>query len=565
MCGPRLCFVLQSVAATLALALAPAVAVSQALSIVAGPITDISVTLYRDPSRRMASPGDNAADSAPSLNLDQLGGFALVTETRMVTIPAGVSRLRFEGVADGIQPESALITGLPGGVVEKNHDAKVLSPAALVAATIGRQVGLVRTDPKTGKTTQLIGTLVSDEDGVVFQGSQGIEALRCSGLPETFHFERAADAAATPTLSVLVSSSAPVTAQVRLSYLARGFDWMATYTATIAPDGQTMDLGAWVTLANGNGASFREAHTQVVAGRVNRESGEVEPVDEGGPILAKCWPRGSTSDTPEQPHIERATPLGDWVLIEMKASRIHAALLSAPVPALEAAMLTGDKVQQEQLGDLKLYRVPERTSVSSRQIKQVRLLDRRAIPVDLIYGADIRPNVDSETVPLKKVLRTRNDAAHHLALPLPSGLVDAFYERAGMPLLVKESPLRDVAVDEEFEIEAGDAPDVEVSSVIEHIQVDLTTLKELTLIPGVAHLHSQVVDDVNRIDVSNARNNPVTVELRLQLPDGTQLIRADHKPTTRNGRPTFRMTIPAGDSVLIRFQTEHTAFRTEPH
>ena len=56
-----------------------------------------------------------------------------------------------------------------------------------------------------------------------------------------------------------------------LSYLAHGFDWAADYTATLSADGKTMDLGAWVTLANGNGVGFPAARTQVVAGRVNRE------------------------------------------------------------------------------------------------------------------------------------------------------------------------------------------------------------------------------------------------------------------------------------------------------
>jgi hypothetical protein len=46
-------------------------------------------------------------------------------------------------------------------------------------------------------------------------------------------------------------------------------------------------------------------------------------------------------------------------------------------------------VEQEQLGDLKLYRVPERTTVASRQSKQVRLLDRLGIPVTRVYGADL--------------------------------------------------------------------------------------------------------------------------------------------------------------------------------
>ncbi len=38
-----------------------------------------------------------------------------------------------------------------------------------------------------------------------------------------------------------------------LSYLTRGFDWSANYTATIAADAKSMDLGAWVTLGNSNG------------------------------------------------------------------------------------------------------------------------------------------------------------------------------------------------------------------------------------------------------------------------------------------------------------------------
>jgi hypothetical protein len=530
------------------------VAVSEVLAAVsASAPTDISVTLYRDPDRR-------AGPDLHGLDLDQLRGFALVTETRTVSLPAGVSRLRFEGVADGIQAESAIITGLPDGMLEKNHDAKVLSPASLVVATLGRNLWLVRIDPKTGKTSQVAGKLISDGEGVIFQSSEGLEALRCSGLPETFHFDATADEAATPTLSALVRSPAPVTAKVRLSYLARGFDWMATYTATVSANGKSMNLGAWVTLANGNAASFPQAHAQVVAGRLNRESGEVEPVDDGGQLLASCWPRGTTSDTSGEPDIERVTPLG-WALVAARDARKVMAPMAMRAGAIQESAVAALEVTQEQLGDLKLYRVPERTSVSSRQVKQVRLLDRRDIPVELLYSADIEANVEDQTFPLQKILRTRNDEVHHLGLPLPSGTVDAFYERDGIPLLVKEGPLRDVTLDEEFEIEAGEAPDVEVSSVIEKIRTDLTTLKKLPLIPGVVHLRSNAVDEVNRIDISNARNAPVSVELRLLLPDGTQLIRSDHAPTRHNGHPAFRLTVPGGDKVTIRYQTEHTAFR----
>ena len=215
-------------------------------------------------------------------------------------------------------------------------------------------------------------------------------------------------------------------------------------------------------------------------------------------------------------------------------------------------------VKQEQLGDLKLYRVPWRTSVTSRQIKQVRLLDRQAIPVKLIYSADITPDLEAEPTPMRKVLRTRNDSAHHLALPLPSGRVAAFYERGGVPLLVSEAPLRDVAVDEEFELDTGEAVDAEVTATIEDRKVKFG--KELPLVPGVLNLRSTEVSAVNRIEINNARAVPTFVELRLLLADGTRLVQADRRPGVRNGHPTFTLTVPAGGTAIIRYRTGHTSY-----
>ena len=512
----------------------------------AGAATDLSVTVYRSPY-----------GVSGSLDLDGLGGFALVTETRTVSVPAGESRIRFEGVADGIQPKSAIITGLPAGVLEKNHDAEVLSPAALVKATVGRSVWLVRTNSKTRKATDIPGTLVSDADGVVFKSATGeIEALRCSGLPETLHFDAATDATATPTLSALIRSPGPATATVRLSYLTHGFDWLANYVAIVSPDSSKIDLGAWVTLANSNSVSFPEAHAQVVAGRLNTVSDDVEPVDPDTEILAQCWPRGSTSDTPSESSIDAATPWDGREYVTVTAAR----KMMAPMPMDEVALseVVTMGVKQEQLGDLKLYRVPWRTSVTSRQIKQVRLLDRQAIPVKLIYSADITPDLEAEPTPMRKVLRTRNDSAHHLALPLPSGRVAAFYERGGVPLLVSEAPLRDVAVDEEFELDTGAAVDVEVTATIEDRKVKLG--KELPLVPGVLSLRSTEVSAVNRIEINNARAVPTFVELRLLLADGTRLVQADRRPGVRNGHPTFTLTVPAGGTAIIRYRTGHTSY-----
>ena len=516
-----------------------------ASEVLAEPPSDLIVTVYRSPYRESGS-----------IDLDDLNGFALVTETRLVRLPAGISRVRFEGVADGIEPSSALISGLPGRVIEKNRDARLLSPSALIASAVGKPVELLRTNRKTGTQERLPGTILSDaEGGVVFKTEEGIEALRCSGLPETFSFEPLAGLSARPTLSVEVQSPSPVTQQVTLSYLARGFDWAADYTATLSQDGKHLDLGAWVTLANSNGVAFPEAHVQVVAGKVNRvngqegdegEVGEVEPIDVGGPIVAQCWPRGSTSDQPPM------------ILREESRDRMFKRSLAAAAPAamsLEEVVVTGEKrVQQEQLGDLKLYRVPERTTLASRQSKQVRLMDQSGIPVTTIYGLDLGEDVDS-TTPAHRWLRTKNTAANHLGLPLPSGSVAAFAPYQGERLLQHEAALRDIAIDEEVELDLGESADVQVMGEVEETRVDSAHAKLLPLVPGVA-LRSVKVDDVLRVEVSNARAAGIDFELRLTLPEGARIVRADHPVGAKNGRPIFRFKVPANQTVAVRFQTQ---------
>ena len=523
--------------------------------VIAEPPSDLIVTVYRAPYR-----------DTGSIDLDDLNGFALVTETRVLRLPAGVSRVRFEGVADGIEPASALVTGLRGGVIEKNRDARLLSPAALVASAVGKHVELLRTNRKTGRTERLPGTILADAGGgVVFKTDQGIEALRCSGLPETFSFEPVADLSSKPTLSVEVRSPSAVTQQVTLSYLARGFDWAADYTATLSADGRHLDLGAWVTLANSNGVGFPGAHAQVVAGKVNRvnagdgdegENGEVEPIDVGGPVLAQCWPRGSTSDQP-------------MILREEYTDRIFKKSLAAPMAAamsLQEVVVTGAKrVQQEQLGDLKLYRVPERTTLASRQSKQVRLMDRSAIPVSTIYGVDFstetleptgqEPAGQEPTDPSHRWLRTKNSIANHLGLPLPAGTVAVFTGREGERLLQHESGMRDIAVDEEVEIDLGESPDVQVSMTHEATSVDSAHEKLLPLVPGMA-LRSVKVDAVRRVEVTNARAAGIDFELRLRLPQGARIVRADHSVGAKNGRPIFRFKVPANQMVAVRFQTQ---------
>ena len=510
---------------------------------------DLSVTVYRDPDREKGG-----------FDLDELGGFAFITETRRVVIPPGEHSLRFEGVADGIEPVSAIVTGLPSGVIEKNRDAALLSPEALVDATQaqGGRVQLLRTDPATGATQRTQGVIRSAANGVVVETPDGVEALRCSGLPETFAFDAVgAGLSAKPTLSVLTRTTTRVEAVVQLSYLARGFDWSADYVASMGATPGKLDLGAWVTLANGNGVSFSNARVQVVAGRLNRESGDVEPISIGQPILAQCWPQGTTSDLPPPIMIERAFPLG----FDPDRYRKYAVMMPAPAAMAKAGeardiVVTGARVSEaEALGDLKLYRIPDRTTLASRQSKQVRLLDRAGVPVVKIYKSELEANNGSDFEPMTIVLRTTNDKKNNLGLPLPSGRVTVFETlgkgAAARRLLAAETSLRDLAVNEETELDLSGGADVEIRQIVES---RTATGKSLPFIPGADRTRS-VMDRITRIEITNARPFPIQTEVQIYLYDAQQLVKADHPVVQKNGRPLFRVTVPANGAVEIRYQT----------
>lgn len=516
---------------------------------------DTSVTIYRAPYR-----------NGGSISLNALGGFAVITETRRVTIPAGRSRLRFEGVVDGIVPESAIVTGLPGGVIEKNRDAALLSPGTLLRASLGKQLLLKRTNPATGKESFLPAEVTAaNETGVTLKTKDGIEALQCSGAPEAFRYERSANGlSARPTLSVQTRSARAISATVTLTYLAQGFDWSANYTAQVSPDGKTLDLGGWITLANGNSVSLNNAQTQIVAGGLSREY--VRQFANAMPrAVASCWPMQTTSEVPRKP--ERRYQLVQPYLgmaydrfdAEMDSNEVRKMRRFEAVPA--PMMVMGSPPppapppppQAEQLGDLKLYRVPQRTTVAARQVKQTRLIEQHGVPFERIYTQRLGTSTwyrADDRYTAEVILRTRNDKAHQLGLPLPAGAFLIEQDHAGRTMLVGEPSLADTADGEKVELKLGAAPDVTVRRSVLQADSPLELLGGLST--DLAGRMKQKLQ-VQRVEVSNAGSAPIRFELKFDVYGAQRIVDADQPLDKEDGHPIFRLTVPANDSVVIRF------------
>ncbi|UVO55957.1 DUF4139 domain-containing protein [Sphingomonas sp. SUN039] len=429
-------------AALLVLVSAPALAQTTTTS--PAPET-VSVSIYRAP--------DRSADEA--MNLRYLRGFALVTETRRVTIPAGDGVIRFEGVAGGILPESAIVTGLPDGVVEKNQDANLLSPASLLGASVGRRVSIRRTVRATGKTSEEEAVIRSGPGGqVVLQTAAGIEALRCTGIPETIVYDALPEGlSAKPTLSVRTRSARAATATVTLSYLADNFDWQANYVATLGSDGKSLDLFGWVTLASADETSFPKAQAMVIAGRLNRSNERRERPYQNPAVNLTCWPQGTTNDISMERLERYAEERGDMLM----PAPVAMSALAQDVVVTGRRAKSAMTVQQEELGDLKLYRVPEPVTVAANAQKQVALLDKERVPVALVYRADIWGDGDAQ---VRLTLRAKNRIADGLGLPLPAGKLALYQRGTTRELLLGEGSVGDKAVGEEVEIDVATATGV---------------------------------------------------------------------------------------------------------
>lgn len=495
--------------------------------VVSAEIAKAAVTVYRAPNR-----GTGGIDPKWPR------GFAFITETRQVTLPAGVSVLRFEGVAEGLLPETAVVSGLPEGVIEKNRDARLLSPAGLVDAYLKRSVTLRRTNRATGKVVEQDAVIQAGPNGgVIVETANGYEALGCSGLPERMLYARKPrDLSAKPTLSVLVESRAARTVTVQLLYLAEGFDWAANYVADRVADGKTLGLTGWITVANGGVTSFPNAELNVIAGRLNKVYSPPLPRSAPGPLALKCWPMDITSTHPLwdlPPIIEIAQAYADGAVEEvMVTARARSMAVPPPVYA-PAPAPPPPPPPPEDLGDLKFYRVPFRVDVLAQGQKQVALLASERVSVEQLYAGTLRP-LNSSPQPLMTRLRVQNRESDGLGLALPAGMATVFESVGGRRLLVGEAAIGDKAKGERVDYDIGTSPAVQYQ------------------------VRAQPDADSDRrqwqVTLTNAR--PFDAEVEMLIPFALDPVPQGWE--RRGSAWIWRVRVPANDSLVQTFRQKLT-------
>lgn len=489
------------------------------VTVSAGP-EKVAVTIYRDPER-----------FEEAINRDDPSAFALIAETRTVDLPPGIVTVRFEGVAGGIVPQSAILFGTDPR--ERNRDAALLSQKGLVDAYTGQQVTLRRTDRATGQTVEERATIRSAADRMVISTPRGVEAVYCTGLAQTLLYPGApATLSAKPVLTMTTKDQPGGRTTITLAYAATGFDWDATYIGTLSPDQTSMALFAWLTMASGDETSFVDATTSAVAGVVNRsedsndESGRAA-IEEARYLdrTSECWPSETTSDVGDAalPPPPPAAPAP--IMMEMNDIVVTAQRRverAAPAPAAVTARMEG-------LGDLKLYRIPVPVTVAARSQKQVAFLEKPQVRGELVYRSRV---YGGEPYDPEMLFRFRNRAADGLGDPLPAGKVSIYQDGSYGRQLIGQAAIADKATDEEVELVIGEAQNV----TIESRESDTK--------------HGERYD----LTVRNANPFAVTFELEFLNQEDRRFSRLPGRMIAKPGKRVWRAMLPPGGEQTLGYE-----------
>ncbi len=429
---------------------------------------------------------------------------ALVKDQRKISLEQGLNYLAFRDVSGRIRPETALLRSLNNAgslsLIEQNFDYDLLTPTKLLEKYVGRQVGIIKTHPRTGKEARIEATVLSVNNGVVLKIGDRIE----TGVPGRIVFDKVPENLRDrPTLAMKLNNDAKQTQDVELSYLTGGLSWKADYVAELSADDSEINLTGWVTLKNTSGTTYKNAKLQLVAGDVN------------------------------QAPVER-----DMVMaLESRA----------PVKYARSA-----KMKQQSLFEYHMYSLENPTTIANNQTKQVSMLSVASVPVEkefLLRGRDYyyRSSYGELGQKLKVgvFMKLQNKKSHGLGLPLPKGVVRVYKkDQSGKAQFIGEDRIDHTPKNETAKLKLGNA-------------FDITAHKKQTKFrkhkaEGKYHY---AFESSFELVLKNAKSEAVTVRVLEPVPGDWKMLASSHKyKRAAAGTAEWFIKVPAEGETRLKYR-----------
>ncbi|MEL0081975.1 MAG: DUF4139 domain-containing protein [Gammaproteobacteria bacterium] len=428
---------------------------------------------------------------------------ALIKDRRRLSLAKGETRLAIRDVSAKIRPETALLKSLSRQhsfiVLEQNFDFDLLSPQTLLAKYVGEEIRVATMNPATGKEGVESATVLSNNNGLVLRYADRIE----TGAAGRLIFDRLpARLRDRPTLVTTLNSRAAGQRQVELSYLTGGLSWQADYIAQLNQDDSLLDLQGWVTLTNQSGTRYPDSKLQLVAGDLNRVTGQ---------------------------------QIGRFARKEAMM-----------------AMAADHVVAEETLFEYHLYTIPRATTLENNQTKQVALLAADRVPVRkqlLLSGnghyyrgqyADL-----GQKLKVAVLVEFDNDKQSHLGIPLPKGVVRVYkQDSAGHAQFVGEDRIDHTPKKRPVKLKLGNAFDV----TADRLQTSYAKRR-------ASGRYSQASESAYKITLHNAKTETVTVTVRENMSGDWKILdeNLDHKKVAAH-RVEWQVKVPAEGQTHLTYR-----------
>ena len=419
------------------------------------------------------------------LSLSIYNNLALVKDTRSADLMSGMNEVVFDGVAEKIQPETAIIYAQDVKVVEQNYSYNLMTNNNLIDQSVGQKVKTVRQNPETGEnifeTATIIGAIYGQP---ILEFSYGIE----SNFPGRIVFEKLPNGVSNkPTLTAKLNNKKSGSKNLNLAYLTNGISWKTDYVADVTCSGR-LNLTGWVTIKNESGIDYHNAKIQVVAGDVN------------------------TTKT--------------------RMKNTFGMLLEAGRGANLAYSDTAN-ISPESVNSYEIYTLPLMTSIADKQTKQIGLIEKNNViffkEFDLIsplYFHETKYDAEFKKVHPSITYKINNDKKSNLGISLPEGTI-RFYEndKLGNMQFIGASRIDNTAKEDTLEIKLGEAFNISVSGKIKSMNE-----REISRIPNKECFNVKTVETYNvEMIINNAENNDNDIVISQDFPSDYKIVKESVK------------------------------------
>ena len=321
-------------------------------------------------------------------------------------------------ISEQMDPRSLQIRGA-GKITAQSLNKSVISYQSLMHSYIGRELILVKDNGANGdEIRQNVKLLNLSGNTVIVELNNAIESIPLHSDVWRFVFPKKPDNLLLQPSLTFQSQGKTGTNNIKLSYLSSGIQWQMDYVLELNKDRDKLQLKGLASLFNNTGITFRNANIKLLAGRISQGQQRFsQEADSGMRMMAKA----------------------------SKAS-----------------------VTPQPTGDLKLYKLADKTTLYSGQQTQVPLLhgDNVTAVASYRYQFHVTPYLDNQQIRTNpnSYLTFTNNSASGLGIPLPAGQARVFSpDQSGDLQFVGASFLPQSAVNEKIELTTGKAFDLSIS------------------------------------------------------------------------------------------------------